>query len=149
MFFRGWFGSGDDEWFDPAAASPAPPSGDGGVSKSKILGTVAPRPAIPPWRQVEGTAGKMLTDIRNFIGTTVGRDELWGNHVEVTFAAGSTPVRVDTGLGGPLRGYYIVRASADVRIFDSNPPSGSDPTPERGMHWFQASAPAKVTLYIY
>lgn len=149
MFFRGWFGLGDDEWFDPATVTPAPPSGDGGVSKAKVLGTVAPRPAVPPWRQIAGATGTMFSEVRRFLSDVYNRDHLWGNHVDVTFAGPGTSVRVDTGLGGPSQGYKIVRSNGDLRVWDGTPPSGSDPTPERGIVWLQANAAGKVTLYIY
>ncbi len=147
-YFRGWFTDGYlDTWFD--GAPPPPPdggSGGGGVSKSLPIGTVAPRPYLPPWRQVTGPAGLFLTDIRNALQDTFARDHLWGNHVEVEFSGAGELVKVRTGLGGPAKGYKIVRANADVRVWEGTPPA---PEEERAVLWLQASGAAKVTLYIY
>ncbi len=122
------------------------PSGQGGVSNAFNLGTVAPRPMAPLWRQIPGPVGIALTEVRRFLSDTLDRGHLWGNHVDVTFTAGSTPTKIRTGLGGPVKGYKIVRADADVRVWDARP---ADPSQERGVHWLQASGPATVTLYFY
>ena len=152
-YFDDWFGTEDyfEGWFDVVeeGAEP-PPSGHGGVSKSRILGTLAPKPAIPPWRQVQDHAtSNALTDIRRFLADALERSENYGVHVEVTFAAADTPTRVDTGLGGAPKGYKVVRASAAMHVFDATPTTPLDPVRDRGVTWLQASAPGTVTLYFY
>ena len=147
MHFDGWFGPGDDYflgWFDPADV---PASGRGGVSKSTVLGVSAPRPQPPVWRQLAGDVGRSMTEARNFMAELSGRDNVWGTHVEVTFTAADTPVPVSTGLGGPPRGYYVVRRNAVATIYDAEAPPGT--AIRRGVHWLQASAPCVVTLYFY
>lgn len=148
MYFDASDYFGEDYFTGHFDASPAVvhTSGSPGISKSFPLGTVAPRPPLPPWRQVKGPAGLFLTDVRNSLQDVYARDHLWGNHVDVEFTVANTPTRIATGLGGPAKGYKIVRASADVRVWDATP---SAPSEERGVLWLQASAPAKVTLYIY
>ena len=147
MFFRGWFSDEYlDTWFDPANGGTPPPSGNGGISKSVFLGTVAPRPVLPPWRQIPGPTGSFLTDIRNVLGVALTQDHLWGNHVTVTFPGAGTSVKINTGLGGPLKGYKVVRADADIRVWDASPGA---PSEERGVHWLQSSGAGKVTLYVY
>ncbi len=153
MWFEDWFGptSGTDwfeDWFDPDGAG-SPASGNGGISKSRILGTLAPRPQVPPWRHIEGPVGVMLTEIRRYLNEVNEREHTWGNHVVVTFTAPSTSVRVDTGLGGPPKGYQVTRSNADIRVFDGTLPAGVDPAPERGIIWLQASGAGTVTLYVY
>lgn len=146
-FFEGWFGDYLDGWFDTPSSGPAPaPSANGGVSKARALSVVAPRPVVPPWRQIAGSVGNSITEIRNFLNNVVGQDHLWGNHVDVQFVAGTTPTKIATGLGGPAKAYKVVRSNADVRVWDATPGTPDD---ERGVLWLQASAPAKVTLYIY
>lgn len=150
MYFQGWF-SDDylDVWFDPASVTPTPPSGFGGISNVKVLGVLSPRPAAPLWRQIEGATGTTFTETRRFLHDMLGRNQLWGNHIQVKFTTANTPTRIDSGLGGPTTGYHIVRADADVRVFDADPGTPPDPKSDRGIIWLQASAPATVTLYIY
>lgn len=150
-FFDDDYWGGDeyfDTYFDDAAPGEPPPvlSGNGGVSKSKILGVTAPRPQVPPWRQISGPEGIQLTEIRNFLAQVHERDDAWGNRVTVTFTAADTPVRVLTGLGGPAKGYRVERADADVRVWDATPPAEEK---ERGVLWLQASGPAKIILLVY
>lgn len=147
-YFGDWFDSDDAyffDWFDEPEDD-APPSGGGGVSRSRILGNVNPRPQVPPWYQINGAAGQALTGIRRFLHDAQGRDELWGNHVEVEFSGAGASVPVATGLGGPLKGYKIVRADSDIRVFDGE---ASSPDVPRGTHYLQASGAGKVTLYVY
>jgi hypothetical protein len=149
-FFDDWFDDGDayfDEWFDEAdVAPPAKPSVNPGVSKKRILGTTAPRPQVPPWKQVPGATGVWLTEIRNFLSQVQEKDAVWGNTVTVTFPAADVPVRILTGLGGPSKGYRLEGASADVRVWDAVTPASER---ERGVLWLQASGPATVKLYVY
>lgn len=106
------------------------------------------RPRVPAWRP--GPPSGEANEIRRFMHEiTAQRDQLWGVHVDVTFPGAATAVRVATGLGGSVKGYMVVRRSADVRVWDANPPSGSDPVSERGVHWLQASGAGTVTLYLY
>jgi hypothetical protein len=146
-FLRGWFTDEYlDEHFDSVPEDPSGGSGSGGVSVPLPIGTIAPRPSLPPWRQVPGPAGLFLTDVRNVLQDAIQRDHLWGNHVTVEFSGAGVPVRVATGLGGPAKGYKIVRSNADVRVWDAEPPA---PEERRGVIWLQASGAARVTLYIY
>lgn len=163
-YFDGYFGPSTDyfdDYFDPDAAPAGPPSANGGSSKAKILGTQAPRPQVPPWRALDRdpkAVSMMVTEMRNYLSTLHDRAEVFGNHIEIQFADDTTPVRVDTGLGGPPKGYKQVSANGDIRVYSSSPPSGVDPTPERGIVWLKAAydpatlpagKPATVTLYIY
>ncbi len=142
-----WLGDGYlDDWFDNDAATSVPTSGAPGISKSLPLSTLAPRPQLPIWRQIAGPTGMFLTDIRNTLQDTLARDHLWGNHVDVEFTAAATAVMVRTGLGGPAKGYKIVRSNADIRVWDASPP---EPSEERGVLWLQASGAGKVTIYVY
>lgn len=153
-YFGDWLGPADGEgwvedWWDPDV-DPGPASGNGGVSKARILGTKAPRPQVPPWRAVKDVkaAGEMLTEIRRYLNEVQDRSHLWGNHVEVTFTAPDTPVRVDTGLGGPAQGYRLEGSDVAMRVYDGAPPDG-DPTPERGIIWLQADAAGTARIFIY
>lgn len=149
-YFEGWFGDPDTSWWDesgPAGPTPAP-SGSGGVSNRVVLATIAPRPTAPLWRQIPGAVGTGLTEVRKFLSDVLTRDHLWGNHVEVTFSAGATPVKIATGLSGQPKGYKIVRSNADVRVWDATPPVPQTDR-ERNVIWLQSSAAATVTLYIY
>lgn len=162
-FFQDFFGpsTGNDffeDWFDLDGEEAAPPSANGGGSKARILGTLAPRPQVPPWRHIDGAAGTMLTEVRRYLNELNDRATTFGNHVEVSFANDTDAVRVDTGLGGPAQGYKIVSANCDIRVYSSRPPSGTDPTPERGIVWLKAAYDADTvpdgelatcTLYIY
>lgn len=144
-YFDDWFGEDYwDGWFDPETAVPA--SGAPGISKPRLLGTVATKPVVPIWRQIPGPTGIALTDIRKFLSDVVDKDHNWGNLVDVEFTAATTATRIATGLGGPCKGYRVEKSNADVRVFDATPPT---PVPERGVIWLQASAPARVTLYVY
>lgn len=152
-YFDDWFDGApghyfEDLWWDPVTTTVVvgPPSSNGGVSKSQILGTTAPRPALPPWRGIAGPTGNALTDIRRVLAGTLQRDENWGNHVDVTFTAANTPVPVDTGLGGAAKGYHVVRSDTGATVFDAHP---GVPDSKRGVLWLQASAPCRVLLYIY
>lgn len=149
-YFDGWFGDdyAPDDWFDPDEGTVTPPSSGVpvGSTKPRLLGTLNTKPVVPVWRQIDGPTGIALTEIRKFLSEVVDKDHNWGNLVQVEFTAAITPTRVATGLGGPCRGYRIEKANADVRVFDATPPT---PVPERGVIWLQASAPAKVTLYVY
>lgn len=146
-YFDGWFGDDYlDTWFDPPQTTPGPSSGNGGVSNHVTLATIAPKPVTPVWRQIPGSIGSALNDVRRFLGDTLTRPQLWGTHVDVTFTAATTATRVATGLGGPAKGYKVVRANADVRVWDASP---AHPDETRGVIWLQASAPAKVTIYFY
>jgi hypothetical protein len=49
------------------------------------------------------------------------------------------------GLGRSLRGYLVVRASADVRLWDDDAASSAPQL----FHRIQASAPATVTLWVF
>lgn len=161
-YFDDYFGPSNDyvkTWFDPDEGS-TPPSANGGSSTARILGTLAPRPQVPPWRLLkdQNATGMMVTEMRNYLSALGERAEVFGNHVEVQFADDTSPVRVDTGLGGPARGFKIVDANGDIRVYRTAPPTGVDPTPERGIVWLKAAydaatlpagASATVTLYIY
>lgn len=160
-FFGSYFGPDTavdflEDWFDPDAGATTPPSTPPGEvpqhtagGRVRMLSTLAPRPQVPPWRHIEGPAGTMLTEVRRYLNELSERSNTFGNHVEVTFTGAGQSVRVDTGLGGPAKGYHVVRSSADIRVFDGAPPSGSDPTPQRGVIWLQASGAGTVTLYVY
>ena len=118
-YFDDWFGELDggaylEGWFDPDAGTPPAPSANGGSSKARILGTLAPRPQVPPWRHLDGPNGVQHTEVRRYLSDINSRDVIFGNHVEVTFADAATAVRVDTGLGGPCRGYKIVSSNCDA-----------------------------------
>lgn len=148
-FFDGWFGDDYlDTWFDPPGTVPTPPitSGNGGVSNAVVLANLATRPVTPVWRQIPGAMGSALSDVRRFLSDTLTRDHLWGNHVDVAFTAATTPTRIATGLGGPPKGYHVVRSNADIRVWDASP---GHPDETRGVHWLQASGIGKVTLYFY
>jgi hypothetical protein len=149
-FFSGWF-SDDylDTWFDEGSSSSTPTSGHGGISRSRLLSNVAPRPPVPPWRQIPGPTGQALTDIRAFLTEVQQRNELWGTHVRVEFSGPGVSVPVPTGLGGPATGYKIVRADADIRVWDGTPTTPVDPKIDRGVHWLQASGAGTVTLNFY
>lgn len=161
-YFDDYFGPSNDyvkTWFDPDEGGP-PPSANGGSSKARILGTLTPRPQVPPWRLLKdhNATGMMVTEIRNYLNELDARPETFGNHIEVVFANTTTAVRVDTGLGGPVKGYKIVTSNGDIRVYTSSPPTGVDPTPERGIVWLRAAydvstlpagVQATVTLYVY
>ncbi len=149
MFLRGWLTEEylDDHFDGEGGGTSTPPaSGNGGISRARLLGTRAPRPRVPPWRQLGGDVGKAMTDVRNYLNELDAREITWGNHVTVTFTAADTSVAVDTGLGGAAKGYTVVKSSADVRVYDGTPPTPDVP---RGTIYLKATAPATVTLYIY
>lgn len=159
-YFSDYFGTDGtgflEDWFESQDTAVSGASIGGG--RARLLGTQAPRPQVPPWRFIDGPAGTMLTEVRRYLNELSDRGQNWGNHVEVTFAAPGTPVRVDTGLGGPPQGYKTVRANGDIRVYESAPPDGTDPTPERGIIYLKAAyddttlpagADAVVTLYLY
>lgn len=104
------------------------------------------KPALPPQRTHGGPIGQSITEMRDFLRRVHGQDHLWSNEVAVTFSAPSTPTRVVTGLNYPAKGYSVVRASADVRVFDAAAPSTET---DRNALWLQASGAANVTLRIY
>ncbi len=141
-YFGAYFGFQPDT---PVVTSPPAPT-FGSLSRIRVLGTVAPRPLVPGWRQIDGAAGEMFTEIRRFLNEAAGRDHLWGNSVRVTFPAALTPVPVPTGLGGPAQGYRIDRRDGDFQVFDADP---ATPTTDRGIHWLQASAPGTATIYFF
>jgi hypothetical protein len=152
-YFGTWFGPDPgadyfEDWFDAdgdAAEAPPAPSAEGGVSKPRLLSNLAPRPVVPPWRQINGPTGVTLTEVRRFLHDTQQKDHLWGNHVEVEFAAASTATPVATGLGGSAKGYKVVKSNAGITVFDATPPADA----ERGVLWLQSSGAGKVTLYVY
>lgn len=149
-YFDGWWGDDYlDTWFDPATGAIVPivpPSGLGGASNKLSLSTLAPRPKVPLWRQIDGAVGTALTEIRGFLADAVTRPHLWGNHVQVTFTAASTATRVQTGLGTVAKGYKIVKSNANLTVWDA---TSATPSNDRGVIWLQASAPGTVTLYCY
>lgn len=149
-YFGSWFGpvAGDDyfeDWFD-YDGNVTLASGSGGASKSRILSNLNPRPQVPPWRQIDGAVGTALTEIRRFLHDAQERDELWGNHVEVTFSAADTSIPVATGLGGPAKAYKVVRNQDGIIVRDG---VSTTPDTERGILWLQADGPGTVLLYIY
>jgi hypothetical protein len=106
------------------------------------------KPYVPPFRP--GESNDPAEDTRRFMHEVVNnRDQLWGEQVSVTFPGAGTAVKVATGLSGNVKGYMIVRRSADIRVWDATPPSSVSPIVERGVHWLQANAAGTVTLYIF
>lgn len=147
-YFDDWFGFDyfGDDWFDESPTGGVPTSGHPGISKSKILGTTAPRPQVPPWRQIPGPVGTAIKGVLDYLHKVNDQSHLWGNHVEVTFGAPDTPTRVDTGLGAAAQGYKVVRTDANLTVRDATAPA---PSQDRGIIWLQASAAGTATLYIY
>lgn len=104
------------------------------------------RPNLPLQRVLPGAVGQAVTEARDYLRRLHEREHLWGNEVTVSFSAPSTPTRVVTGLPGPARGYHLVRASADTRVWDAAVPSSET---DRTALWIQASVAGSVTLWIY
>lgn len=105
------------------------------------------KPQLPAWHQIDGAAGKALTQVRTTLSGILNQDHLWGVSVQVTFAAANTSVAVKTTLTGNVKGYRVERSSVAMNVFDGAPPDGITTT--KGVIYLQSSAAGTATVYVY
>lgn len=90
------------------------------------------------------TLGAIQDNVNSALSDVQQVPILNGNHVTLAVAP-SVDVLVNHGLGYRFTGYQVVRANADIQVWDS---PTANPQPDRQLT-LRASAIGTITLYVY
>lgn len=101
-------------------------------------------PVIEPVRTTNHDLARFQEAVRRSVDPLVKLPTSSGHLLEgVELAAGLN--ELSHRLGRPLRGYHLVRANADVRLWDD---ADASPAPDK-LHRLQSSAAATVSLWVF
>lgn len=107
------------------------------------------RPALPTLRRFDGVLGTVMRDVHTTFAGLLDNPHLFGVNVPVVFTGVGVPVLVVTTLKGPITGYQVKRANADVRVWEGAPAGIVSTDVAPGSIWLQASGAATVTIYLH
>lgn len=102
------------------------------------------KPAEPLLPESPSPFLQFFRGVKTFLRALLNRPQLWGNEVDVTFAGSGTDTRVDHGLGYPATGWWVVKSTVGVNVYQSP----STPSTNTSLT-LRASAAGAVTLYVY
>ena len=85
---------------------------------------------------------KLINHVSEFLNQLINNPVLDGVIID-NISVSTSPTNISHGLGREVRGYYIVKASAGVTIYDT-----ANTTP-KSLLTITASGSATITLYIF